>query len=160
MPGLRCCVWAFSSCGEQGLLLATARGLLTAEETPLCCALVVKESLPPCVHNQCLFSNQYALFVMVGFKKIPFLKRPLREVNYLRDIPGGENTPHSPIGWNVFSLLHFASTTLPRTESYFLVLWRAVISNIRPYAAQTAGEVERCSKGSSKQAQCNVRVEN
>ena len=26
--GLRCCVWAFSSCGEQGLLSVAVRGLL------------------------------------------------------------------------------------------------------------------------------------
>ena len=26
--GLRCCVWTFSSCGEQGLLLVVVRGLL------------------------------------------------------------------------------------------------------------------------------------
>ena len=29
--GLRCCPWAFSSCGEQGLLLVAVCGLLTAE---------------------------------------------------------------------------------------------------------------------------------
>ena len=28
--GLRCCGWAFSSCGEWGLLLVVVRGLLTA----------------------------------------------------------------------------------------------------------------------------------
>ena len=28
--GLRCCTWAFSSCGEQGLLFVAVRGLLTA----------------------------------------------------------------------------------------------------------------------------------
>ena len=28
--GLRCCAWAFSSCGELGLLFAAVRGLLTA----------------------------------------------------------------------------------------------------------------------------------
>ena len=28
--GLRCCMWAFSSCGEQGLLFIVARGLLVA----------------------------------------------------------------------------------------------------------------------------------
>ena len=28
--GLRCCVWAFSSCGEQGLLFVAVHGLLTA----------------------------------------------------------------------------------------------------------------------------------
>ena len=26
--GLRCCTWAFSSCGEQGLLFVAVRGLL------------------------------------------------------------------------------------------------------------------------------------
>ena len=26
--GLRCCVWAFSSCGKQGLLFIVVRGLL------------------------------------------------------------------------------------------------------------------------------------
>ena len=28
--GLRCCVWAFSSCGEQGLLFLAVRGFLIA----------------------------------------------------------------------------------------------------------------------------------
>ena len=28
--GLRCCVWAFSSCGEQGLLFVAVSGLLIA----------------------------------------------------------------------------------------------------------------------------------
>ena len=28
--GLRCCAWAFSSCGEQGLLFVAVRGLLIA----------------------------------------------------------------------------------------------------------------------------------
>ena len=28
--GLRCCAWAFSSCGERGLLFVAVRGLLTA----------------------------------------------------------------------------------------------------------------------------------
>ena len=28
--GLRRCVWAFSSCGKQGLLFVAVRGLLTA----------------------------------------------------------------------------------------------------------------------------------
>ena len=28
--GLCCCVWAFSSCGERGLLFVAVRGLLTA----------------------------------------------------------------------------------------------------------------------------------
>ena len=28
--GLRCCMWAFSSCREQGLLFTVAHGLLTA----------------------------------------------------------------------------------------------------------------------------------
>ena len=28
--GLRCCAWAFSSCGEQGLLLVAVHGLLIA----------------------------------------------------------------------------------------------------------------------------------
>ena len=28
--GLRCCAWAFSSCGERGLLFVTVRGLLIA----------------------------------------------------------------------------------------------------------------------------------
>ena len=28
--GLRCCVWAFSSCGEWGLLFIVVRGLLIA----------------------------------------------------------------------------------------------------------------------------------
>ena len=28
--GLRCCMWAFSSCGEQGFLFVAVHGLLTA----------------------------------------------------------------------------------------------------------------------------------
>ena len=28
--GLCCCMWAFTSCGEQGLLFVAVRGLLTA----------------------------------------------------------------------------------------------------------------------------------
>ena len=28
--GLRCCTWAFSSCGERGLLFVAVRGLLIA----------------------------------------------------------------------------------------------------------------------------------
>ena len=28
--GVRCCSWAFSSCGEQGLLFVAVRGLLIA----------------------------------------------------------------------------------------------------------------------------------
>ena len=28
--GLRCCLWAFSSCGKQGLLFVVVRGLLIA----------------------------------------------------------------------------------------------------------------------------------
>ena len=28
--GLRCCVWAFSGCGERGLLFVAVRGLLIA----------------------------------------------------------------------------------------------------------------------------------
>ena len=28
--GLRCCAWAFSSCGEQGLLFVAVHGFLTA----------------------------------------------------------------------------------------------------------------------------------
>ena len=28
--GLRCCAWAFSSCGEQGLLFVAAHGILIA----------------------------------------------------------------------------------------------------------------------------------
>ena len=28
--GLRCCMWAFSSCGERGLLFVLERGLLIA----------------------------------------------------------------------------------------------------------------------------------
>ena len=31
--GLRCCAWAFSSCGEQGLLFVAVRGLLIAVAT-------------------------------------------------------------------------------------------------------------------------------
>ena len=29
--GLRCCAWAFSSCGERGLLFVAVRGLLIVE---------------------------------------------------------------------------------------------------------------------------------
>ena len=36
MLGLRCCVWAFSSCGERGLLFVAVRGLLI-EVASLCC---------------------------------------------------------------------------------------------------------------------------
>ena len=32
--GLRCCVQAFSSCGEQGLLFVVVRGLLIAVASP------------------------------------------------------------------------------------------------------------------------------
>ena len=28
--GLRCCAWAFSNCGERGLLFVVVRGLLIA----------------------------------------------------------------------------------------------------------------------------------
>ena len=34
--GLRCCAWAFSSCGEQGLLFVAVRGLLIVVAS-LCC---------------------------------------------------------------------------------------------------------------------------
>ena len=30
VSGLRCCTWAFSSCGERGLLFIVVRGLLIA----------------------------------------------------------------------------------------------------------------------------------
>ena len=33
--GLGCCAWAFSSCGKQGPLLASVRGLLTAVAFPV-----------------------------------------------------------------------------------------------------------------------------
>ena len=33
--GLRCCVWAFSSCGERGLLFVAVRGLLTVVASPV-----------------------------------------------------------------------------------------------------------------------------
>ena len=38
--GLRCCAWAFPSCGEQGLLFIAVRGLLIAVAS-----LVVKPGL-------------------------------------------------------------------------------------------------------------------
>ena len=38
--GLRCCAWAFSSCGEQGLLFVAVLGLLIAVVS-----LVVKHGL-------------------------------------------------------------------------------------------------------------------
>ena len=31
--GLRCCVWAFSCCGEQGLLFVVVRGLLNVVDS-------------------------------------------------------------------------------------------------------------------------------
>ena len=34
--GLRCCEWAFSSCGERGLLFVAVRGLLIVVAS-LCC---------------------------------------------------------------------------------------------------------------------------
>ena len=34
--GLHCCVWAFSSCGEQGLLFVAVRGLLIVVAS-VCC---------------------------------------------------------------------------------------------------------------------------
>ena len=34
--GLRCCAWAFSGCGERGLLFLAVRGLLIAVAS-LCC---------------------------------------------------------------------------------------------------------------------------
>ena len=34
--GLRCCTWAFSSCGERGLLFVAVRRLLIAVAS-LCC---------------------------------------------------------------------------------------------------------------------------
>ena len=34
--GLHCCAWAFSSCGERGLLFVAVRGLLIAVAS-LCC---------------------------------------------------------------------------------------------------------------------------
>ena len=34
--GLRCCAWAFSSCGERGLLFVAVSGLLIAVAS-LCC---------------------------------------------------------------------------------------------------------------------------
>ena len=33
--GLRCCVWAFSSCGEPGLLFVAVCGLLIAVASPV-----------------------------------------------------------------------------------------------------------------------------
>ena len=33
--GLPCCVWAFSSCGEQGLLFVAVCGLLIAVASPV-----------------------------------------------------------------------------------------------------------------------------
>ena len=46
--GLRCCAWAFSSCGEQGLLFVAVHGLLIAVAATLCCgawALGVRASV-------------------------------------------------------------------------------------------------------------------
>lgn len=122
---------------------------------------ILKESLPPSVNDQFLFSNLYDLFVEGGLFCKNFLswnthsKKEITSETYQQ----WEHTVFTA-GWDVFSLLHFASTTVPRTQSYFLVLWRAVISNIRPYAAQTAGDVGCCSNGSSKQARSKVLVEN
>ena len=39
--GLRCCVWAFSSCGERGLLFIAVRGLLIAVASLCCGALAL-----------------------------------------------------------------------------------------------------------------------
>ena len=33
--GLRCCAWAFSSCGERGLLFVAVHGLLIAVASPV-----------------------------------------------------------------------------------------------------------------------------
>ena len=33
--GLPCCAWAFSSCGERGLLFVAVRGLLIAVASPV-----------------------------------------------------------------------------------------------------------------------------
>ena len=33
--GLHCCMWAFSSCGEWGLLFVVVRGLLIAAASPV-----------------------------------------------------------------------------------------------------------------------------
>ena len=33
--GLRCCMWAFSSCSERGLIFATVHGLLIAVASPV-----------------------------------------------------------------------------------------------------------------------------
>ena len=41
--GLRCCAWAFSSCGERGLLFIAVRGLLSAVGS-----LVVEHGLSCC----------------------------------------------------------------------------------------------------------------
>ena len=41
--GLRCCTWAFSSCGEQGLLLVVVCGLLI-----VVASLVVEHGLQVC----------------------------------------------------------------------------------------------------------------
>ena len=41
--GLHCCAWAFSSCGEQGLLFVAVRGLLVAVAS-----LVLEHRLEAC----------------------------------------------------------------------------------------------------------------
>ena len=41
--GLHCCVWAFSSCGEQALLFVVVRGLLIAVAS-----LVAEHGLKAC----------------------------------------------------------------------------------------------------------------
>ena len=43
MLALRCCVWAFSSCGERGLLFVAVRRLLIAVAS-LCCGAQVLEA--------------------------------------------------------------------------------------------------------------------
>ena len=40
--GLPCCMWAFSSCGEQGYSLGVVRGLLVAERGLSCMGSVVE----------------------------------------------------------------------------------------------------------------------
>ena len=46
--GLHCCTWAFSSCGEQGLLFIVVLGLLTAVAS-----LIVQHGIQACGLSSC-----------------------------------------------------------------------------------------------------------
>lgn len=48
IPGPRCCLWAFSSCGKQGLLFVAAHRLPTAVAFSRCQAQSIKHRLSTC----------------------------------------------------------------------------------------------------------------